>query len=384
MFAVFLLLFINGFSLDSENNFLEQRLELEKLKAISLKKSAQKAGILPNLEGGFATSNIGSREVFLQQRLPWTWLRGFDSDILNNQLRNQDLNILKTERENEAFKIILKLSTSILADRVKHLAERLRILKDVLNNINKLPQQVSLNRLNRFAVESKQRVFLIHQAEIQNQYKLLSSQLEMLGLQKQNQPFLNLKKIFLPHNIEYLWENNMGIKKLTIETESEEVLLNKEWAQLLPEITLGVRNKLDWGSIEENVLQVGVALPAWDLNISGISSQKALVNAKKIEKELLINKNRMEFQKLKSNFDEAYEAIKIYPPELINKLEKDLRNAEVMFRQNALSAINFLELEESGHEQIELVLNSQLKLLTAYLEIIGPTDYPMNFAEILQ
>lgn len=383
MFVMFFLFFISTEAQQTKSNFLDQKYQIETQKLESLKNMERRSSTLPNLQGGFATSNAGSREVYLQQTLPWGWIRNFEANQFKTLQEHQQLMITKTQREIEAYKTLLRLNSSILGERSKHLNERVRVLKEVLQQISQMPTQVSSHRVDKFAIESKYRLFLMHQQEILTNYKANQSQLEALELKEFPKVQLNTKVFFNLDEIKSAWKNHINVKLLDQEVTHQEISVKRESMNRLPEVSIGLRNKLDWGSIEENVLQMNFSLPIWDLNNSKLKTERSVLETKKMEREQLDLQNQMDFNQLVAEFEQSKRAVDIYSPELIKKLESDLKNTEALFRRSAINAITFLQLEESGHEQIEMVLSSQLRLLTSYLNLVGPTELPLKIEEII-
>lgn len=129
------------------------------------------------------------------------------------------------------------------------------------------------------------------------------------------------------------------------------------------------------GDTEKNFgLGIGLALPSWNRNRSGIMSAEQRTLAERRLLEFEERRLSAEFPRVLVEYDAARQSASKYPQTILREVELQLQEAEEGFRKGQLDLLTFLELDNSAAETYDRVLDAQADLAAKLAEIFTATQ----------
>jgi outer membrane protein TolC len=121
-------------------------------------------------------------------------------------------------------------------------------------------------------------------------------------------------------------------------------------------------------------------IPLWNRNKGKITYYDSEITAMEKEKKYLENKIAADMDVFFIEYENKRKVIQSYPLSLIDKLHRQMAEADKDFRRGQVEILTFLELDQSSSELHAAIFESQMEYIRSYLKILEMSGN-MNFQE---
>ena len=169
---------------------------------------------------------------------------------------------------------------------------------------------------------------------------------------------------------------DLRVQRFAAEASSREFTLARR--EGLPDAAvLGTYEQGKAAQLEKNYgLGLSLSFPSWNANRAGVRSAEKRRLAE--ERSLAFEERRLraELSRAVAEYEAARQVVLKYPPEILERLEEDLSDADKGFRKGQIDLLTFLELDGSVAETYGRVLDAQAQLAVKAAEVLSLTAAP--------
>lgn len=290
------------------------------------------------------------------------------------RIAESDRNIQKLVVHHDVVGTTYRLAA--ILEQEKHIAHRRERLELITRYLRTRPFASPVQVIEKNLIENRMREIEEKIAELLSKKEEIWQHLNLyLGLEASIVP--QVKWYSTPvttavPDIMNLQNSSPDLIRQSQRMSKAELQLEREGKRAYPNIQLGAGHyDQEVGTNQQSSL-VGIvqfSVPLWNRGTNARNAARAESEMEKLKFEYKRREVGSALQKSVVHLKETERKIELYPPTLVEKLEKQMHAAESNWKKGLVNATAFLELENQVHEQTDRVYDVQVEYVQALSQL---------------